>query len=1173
MNGAIGIAHATGLNNHGQLGDGTTTNRHWLAGVDPFSTWRTTQVAAGSQHALFLCIDGSVRACGLNDRGQLGDGTTSDQAFPMEVQWPSIFVGDRVQETRPLDGIIALAAGSRHSLALRADGKVLAWGANDKGQLGDGTTTDRTLPVEVAQDKKGDAFVDIVAIAAGASYSVALRGDGGVWTWGQNESGELGDGTTTERHAPVPTGVGRVKAIAARGNHSLALVADGTLRAWGTNDKGQLGDGTFDDRLKAVSVKGDGGVGALDRIIAIAAGVGYSLALRADGIIWSWGKNNSGQLGNGTLNTHKWPIRVKDASGSGWLSGVTAIAAGASHTLAIQSMARVFAWGRNNFGQLGDNTTVNRSLPVLVSTGLGTGVIAIAAGQTFSLVVQANCDALSWGANDSGQLGTVAGVPSEFVTAPFALASAEDYNFSGVAAGNAHSLALRPGTPFVQPFVYDAGARAWGSNAEGQLGDDSGQDHSSPQWVAETNQPPGIKAIATGINHSLALLADGKVWAWGSNSAGQLGDGTKDDQPKPVPVHGPGGDGLLTHIVVIAAGSNHSLALRADGTVWAWGNNSSGQLGDDSVMDRMTPVQAKAMSFITAVAAGAGHSLALRADGTVWAWGAGTRGQLGSSLPLDHHLPARVKGLASGGMKKAIAAGANHSLSVRADGSVWAWGANEHGQVGDGSVSDRLLPVQAFRDRNGSIEPLSSVTAAAGGEMHSLALDASGIVSTDGGFVWCWGANDQGQLGDGTMDERHRGVAAWQKEGGALRRVAAIAGGRAHSLAVGTGKWDLEAWLAAKRTVREQIFWETPDSGAAGPYYHEWSAEMKHALSDAVLTLLAGGSLGIIDPPPLAYEPPKDKFAETRLSKPIAWSIFIGHVAQSIVVDARRCVPWSLTQLSGDELRYLLDSRSLFQWDPSVEAYRIMPEHGYVTPGDPAWVFTFLVARDIIGASRLDTIHRFLDWCRANLAHFGGSYDVANYEDYWQYPGEPPVRRIIEGTIHPNYADDPPQHWSAGCHGTVGFFRAVLRTVNIPVARIYCAGHAQPHFLHEGVYLSHGDDVYISSFMMNVPPIPSSEFLIDQSLYDIWFDPALDINTLKGNVGRQKIELAVKHLSYGLLQLHCEDLDAAASPANSKVYERLKDFWTLQELEASDLWTKMDQKLTMLGGCSAIPGE
>jgi hypothetical protein len=668
-------------------------------------------------------------------------------------------------------------------------------------------------------------------------------------------------------------------------------------------------------------------------------------------------------------------------------------------------------------------------------------------------------------------------------------------------------------------------------------------------------------------------LADGTVWAWGSNSAGQLGDDTKDDRPKPVQVHGPGGDGMLTHVVGIAAGSNHSLALRADGTVWAWGNNSSGQLGDDTVKDRMTPVQAKAMSFITAVAAGGSHSLALRADGTVWAWGAGTRGQLGSSFPLDRHLPGQVKGLASGGMKKAIAAGANHSLGVRADGSVWAWGANEHGQVGDGSVLDRLLPVQAFRDRNGSIEPLSSITAVAAGDVHSLALDGVGIAVTDGGFVWCWGANDQGQLGDGTMDERHRGVAAWQKEGGALRRVVAIAGGHAHSLAVGAGEWDFEAWLYANRTVREHIFWETPDSGPAGPFYDKWSAEMKRALHDAVLTVLEGGSLGIIDPPPLAYEPPKDTFAETRLTMPIAWSVFIGHVAQSIVMDAKRCVPWSLTQLSGDELRHLFDSRSLFQWDPSVETYRIRNEHGFVTPGDPAWVFAFLVDKNIVGVSRLDTIHRLLDWCRAKLRHHGGGYDAANYEDYWQYRGEPPVRRIIEGTLHPDYADDPPRHWSAGCHGTVGFLRAVLRTVNIPVARIYCAGHAQPHFLHEGLYLSHGDDVYVSRFMMNEPPIPSSEFLIDQSLYGTWFDPALDIATIQGNVGRQEIELAVKHLSHGLLRLHCEDLTTGVTPATSKVYDRLKKYWTLQDLLANGLWTKMDQKLAALGGCSAIPGE
>jgi hypothetical protein len=379
--------------------------------------------------------------------------------------------------------------------------------------------------------------------------------------------------------------------------------------------------------------------------------------------------------------------------------------------------------------------------------------------------------------------------------------------------------------------------------------------------------------------------------------------------------------------------------------------------------------------------------------------------------------------------------------------------------------------------------------------------------------------------------------------------------------------FDLDEWLAKHPEVRQRIFWQIPATEMAGLRYTQWSDGMKDDLRHAVATLFEGGSLGITDPPPLAYEPPE--WAETRFAEPVAWSIFIGHVAQSIFCDASGYVSWSLGELESSELDVLFDGRSLFIWDAELGHYT---SHWNVTPGDPAWVFKFLVANDLVGDSRVDTIHRFLGWACSHLMHFGGGHEVANHLDYWQYRGEAPVRRILEGTLHPNYDTYPPRHWTAGCHGTVGLLRAVFRTANIPVEYIYMMGHAQPHWVHEDLYLSHGDDCYRHA-LEGHPPIPVSLLPIGQGLYDLWFGDEVDEITAQKNVGRRPAELAIEFLPDRLLRIHCQDLDAGNPPEESEVYENLKHRWTLEQLKAEGLWWRMDEKLAAIGGCAAVAAK
>ena len=261
--------------------------------------------------------------------------------------------------------------------------------------------------------------------------------------------------------------------------------------------------------------------------------------------------------------------------------------------------------------------------------------------------------------------------------------------------------------------------------------------------------------VAVGWGHSLAVREDGTVWAWGDGGYGQLGDGSAADRLTPVQVVG------LSSARSAAAGSIHSLALREDGTVWAWGYGEFGQLGDGSTSLRVAPVQVVGLSNVRRVAAGSTHSLAVREDGTVWAWGRNLHGQLGDGSTTDRVAPVQVVGLSN---VRSVAAGMDHSLAVREDGTVWAWGRNLHGELGDGSTTDRVAPVQ--------VVGLSNVRSVAGWASHSLAV-------REDGTVWAWGLNGSGGLGDGTFENRSTPVQVVE-----LSNVRSVAAGWGHSLAV-----------------------------------------------------------------------------------------------------------------------------------------------------------------------------------------------------------------------------------------------------------------------------------------------------------------------------------------------------------------------------------------------------
>lgn len=325
-----------GANYFGQLGDGTTSNKHVPAQINDFNDVAT--ISGGGSHNLSVKSDKSIWVWGYNYQGQLGDGTKSEKTHPEQITLTDVFT---------------VASGEYHSLAVKTDGTVWAWGYNGNGQLGTDTTTAIiNTPFQV------NNIADTVAAAAGDHHSLALKSDGTVWAWGYNAFGQLGNGFTTTSITPVQvSGLSSVTAITSGGYFSLALKSDGTIWAWGNNDRGQLGNGTNNTSATPIQVAD------LSSVIAIASGKFHGMALKSDGTVWAWGCNDNGQLGNESNSDSLTPIQANR------LTNVVAIDGGGFHSLAIKSDDTIWAWGDNDYGQLGDGSTSDKNTPVQMHIG------------------------------------------------------------------------------------------------------------------------------------------------------------------------------------------------------------------------------------------------------------------------------------------------------------------------------------------------------------------------------------------------------------------------------------------------------------------------------------------------------------------------------------------------------------------------------------------------------------------------------------------------------------------------------------------------------------------------------------------------------------------------------------------------------------------------------------
>jgi alpha-tubulin suppressor-like RCC1 family protein/phosphodiesterase/alkaline phosphatase D-like protein len=753
-------------------------------------------IATGRSHVIALCTDGSLAAWGLNHAGSLGDGTRIDRRTPVVVPRTGALAGRTV---------IEVAAGTFHSLALCSDGTIAAWGSNSSGQLGDGSTVDKLSPVSV--DRSGIlSGKKVVAIAAGANFNIALCDDGTLAAWGDGSSGQLGNGSNTTTSL-VPLAVTRSGvlagkrpiAIEAGTDFAITLCDDGTLAGWGENSWGQLGFGFGTSQL-VPALTDRSGVLAGKRVVQVSAGGSFVLARASDGTLAAWGNNFAGMVGDGSTSIRRVPVLVNQ---TGVLSGkqVAAVQGGLYHSIVLCTDGTVAAWGYNTYGQLGDNSTTSRPLPVLVgNTTLPTGgrVIGIGDGSTcntsFAIVATLpapeSTTSVATAISDAAALlsgsvrpnGQATSVWFEFGLTPV-LGSTLSAEPATVDGGGLKSVTrslsgLRPGTTYhyrvvssgpggvsrgeISTFTTTTRATLAGlTPSAGRLGPDF-EPVTTDYWLSVPSATSSIAFTPVVARTGATVTVGGTPVTSGTTSPPLpliAGNNTI-----PIIVTGEDGGTLTYHVVVTRIPASLTFTSPDQATMSACGLDASGPLAlslgfAPPVGSNLTVLENTGAGFIR----GSFDSLAH-----------------GQQVTLDH------AGISYPFVVNYFGGDGNDLVLQWANTRVMGWGSNLVGQVGNAG-GQSFWPT-GITDSSGILAG-KTVIALAAGANHSLALCSDGTLAA-------WGSNSAGQLGSGSPYSNSTIPVAVDQTGDlAGKTVIAVAAGKSHSLVL-CSDGTLAAWGA-----------------------------------------------------------------------------------------------------------------------------------------------------------------------------------------------------------------------------------------------------------------------------------------------------------------------------------------------------------------------------------------
>ncbi len=698
-----------GLGTTGQIGDNAQLSRS--SPVQIGASW--TMVSAGGSTVGAINSNNLLFTWGGNSNGQLGDRSVIHRSSPVQV---NSFTSAQIQQTY-LTNTSKPAAfswsqvniNSLTSAAIRSDGALFMWGQNNSGELGLNDLVHRSSPVQVGTSSW-------TQVSVGTSSMAAIRSDGTLWSWGDNAVGQLGLGDSVNRSSPVQVGTSLWNVISAGNLTPVGITVDGRLFAWGANTIGQVGDNTVVARSSPVQI------GNLFWTSAVAGLDSSSYGIRLDGTLWSWGDNAVGELGEDDTVHRSSPVQI----GTGkWKK----LAAGFSNAFSIDINNKLWSWGDNSTGQLGINDTTNRSSPVQIGTSSWLMVSSSQSGNIVSAYVvsaiRSDGALFAWGNNTYGGLGDTTTVnkssPVQIGTSSWTMVAGR----MGIIQDNSNG----------NGYIY-----AWGGNTVGELGINSVVNTSSPVQVNATTH--NWYQVTQGVNFTLAIHDNKTLWSWGNNTGGQLGLGDQVHRSSPVQIG-------ASSWSQVSAGVNHVLALDNNNVLYGWGNNANGQLGTngsggifenpviitslftlaDEIAWSTSTGKPRTLSW-TKVSAGYSNSFAIRSDSKLFAWGLNTTGQLGLNDIIHRSSPVQVGTSNWSG----IAAGVSHTYAIRSDGLLFIWGSNTNGQLGLNDLVHRSSPVQIGSSSWSFVPSIGGIATST----FAITLD---------GKLYGWGLNNYGQLG------------------------------------------------------------------------------------------------------------------------------------------------------------------------------------------------------------------------------------------------------------------------------------------------------------------------------------------------------------------------------------------------------------------------------------------
>ncbi|THF81683.1 RCC1 domain-containing protein [Cohnella fermenti] len=642
-----------GQNASGQLGLGDSIAKYSPTKIAGLSNVR--QIAAGDEFAIAVLQDGSLMAWGKNVYGELGSFPTATTTLT-----PTKLTG--------ISNVKQVSIGYKFVTALLQDGTMMTWGYNDQGQLGNGNTTNSSVPTLISTGTlSGQRITQIVA---GYNFVLALLANGAVSSWGDGAQGQLGNNATIDSKIPIlVSGLSNVRYISAGMYSSVAVLNDDTIMTWGHNGYGQLGTGDTATKLVPTLVPID------SRVSHAYNGYYNTFIVDYDSNVYAAGYNSSYQLALGdnayksvfsritNLKVPSSPLLL-EANLSYLFDGdpLAIISSPYSYSSYLLKDGQVYAWGLNSYGQLGLGDTTSRYIPTLIP-GLS-GVKQLAVGYYFVLALLEDGTVKGWGYNSSYRLG-LGTTTSQY--SPVTINMGGD-KIKQVAAGYDHALALTENDNIL----------GWGSNSYGQLGLGTSTiaSKATPTLIATSS---GMKQVVAGNYYSLGLSENGKVYSWGLNTNYQLGLGTSQSSI----LYSMTLVSSIENVAItqLAAGSAHVLALDSSGNVYAWGYNYYSQLGMNGTASLSSPTLLP-ITGIKQVAAGYSDSMALMNDGTVMFWGRNIYGKSGNSgTGSTVTVPTQIPNLTS---IKQISSGYFHSLAMDQSGGITSWGYNSYGQLGLG---------------------------------------------------------------------------------------------------------------------------------------------------------------------------------------------------------------------------------------------------------------------------------------------------------------------------------------------------------------------------------------------------------------------------------------------------------------------------------------------------------